>query len=149
MLEVATVDRTQELIPEVSGVISGVDEGVGCWRPLDGDEPGGRVLVPLVGDEVLNCVDIGSIESGIIPSFQSGMCFRTVVLCRHLFSPVDMSCVLLIWWISEVVDHRFGSCDLGGLKVRVTVNGQSLSLKELDPTLPIVMSAQRPRVNLC
>ena len=63
LLEVAGVDGAEQFVPEVPGVISGVDEGGGCWRPLDGDEPGGRVLVPLVGDEVLNCIDIGSVES--------------------------------------------------------------------------------------
>ncbi len=46
--EVAMVDGAQELVPEVSGVIRSVDECIGCWRPLNRDEPGWRILVPLV-----------------------------------------------------------------------------------------------------
>jgi len=37
------VDRTQELVPEVSSVIGSVGECSGCWRPLDCDEPGGLI----------------------------------------------------------------------------------------------------------
>lgn len=53
------VDRCQELVPEVLSVTRGVGECSGCWRPLDCNEPRGRIRVPLVDQEVLNGVDIG------------------------------------------------------------------------------------------
>ena len=59
VLEVAVVGGAEQLVPEVPGVIRGVSEGGGCRRPLDRDEPGGLILIPLALEESLECVDVG------------------------------------------------------------------------------------------
>jgi hypothetical protein len=63
LFEVAVVNRGQELVPEVLSVMRGMIELQRCWRPLDRDEPRGRICVLLVDQEVLNGVDSGCIES--------------------------------------------------------------------------------------
>jgi hypothetical protein len=145
----------------VLSVTGGAIELQRCWWPLNRDEPRGWVCIPLVDQEVLDCVDIGCIESWSIPSLRSGICYRKVswygyrshdyflVVCVGLSSRGwSLGSLDSLDSVDAVGSYRFaGSYDLGVVWDSDSY-GHPVPQSISDTSLPIVMRIQILSTNL-